>query len=268
MNKVKNVQDKIKSIVALSKELEGHLSQAEMEFLAINAAVPASDGVILEIGSFKGKSTCILAKASELAGDPYIIAVDPLTHESLEAHDLKGAADENQFQHDFFKNLKVQHVEHRVQFHQQYSYHFVESFSGKIRFLWVDGDHSYSGVKQDIKMFTPFLADGAIVAMHDVLHNLDGPIRCFAEDILQSPHFGAAGLCGSIGWGRYHSELECIQKFETDKKTLHHKINQLIPYSLHQPNFKGWTKLRYKWQRAMIPHGKITIEGWKKMMNE
>ncbi len=35
--------------------------------------------------------------------------------------------------------------------------------------------------------------------MHDVLYSHGEPARVFAEDILLSPHFGAAGCCGSTG---------------------------------------------------------------------
>lgn len=252
----------IPKIINLAKSIEGHLSHNEMEFLAINAAIEYPDGYVLEIGSYKGKSTVILAKAAELAGDDFVIAVDPLTHESLEAHDLQGNADENIFQHDFFKNVRTFDVQKRVQFHQQYSYDFIKTFSGKIRFLWVDGDHSYEGVKRDIELFTPFLADYAIVAMHDVLHNLDGPIRCFAEEILQSPFYFNVGLCGSIGWGVYHSNQEHNANYEDKKQKLLKKINKLIPYALHHPELKGWTNLRYKFHRAMVPHGRIRLEEW------
>jgi hypothetical protein len=226
----------------------------------VNAAVPTAQGSVLEIGSFKGKSTVIIAKAAALIGDDPVIAVDPLTHDSLEAHDIHGNADADVFQHDFFKNLESYGVKDRVEFHQQFSFDMVKTFEGTIRFLWVDGDHSYVGVKRDIALFTPFLADGAIVAMHDVLHNLDGPIRCFAEDILQSSNFGRAGVCGSIGWGQYHKDINHIKKYETEKQILLKKINKLIPYALNHPELKGWTKLWYKIQRAMVPHGRIKLE--------
>jgi len=45
--------------------------------------------------------------------------------------------------------------------------------------------------------FRPHLASGAIVALHDVLHTFEGPVRVFAEALLDSDEFGPAGLCGS-----------------------------------------------------------------------
>jgi predicted O-methyltransferase YrrM len=66
----------------LMKELdpvEGYLAPNEMRFLALIAACPTAEGEILEIGSFKGKSTIILAKAAAFASDAVVNAVDPMT---------------------------------------------------------------------------------------------------------------------------------------------------------------------------------------------
>jgi predicted O-methyltransferase YrrM len=37
-----------------------------------------------------------------------------------------------------------------------------------IDFLFIDGDHSYEGVKQDYELYAPLVRDGGIVALHDV----------------------------------------------------------------------------------------------------
>ena len=37
-----------------------------------------------------------------------------------------------------------------------------------VDFLFIDGDHSYDGVKQDYELFAPLAREGAIVALHDV----------------------------------------------------------------------------------------------------
>jgi cephalosporin hydroxylase len=34
--------------------------------------------------------------------------------------------------------------------------------------LWIDADHSYDGVKQDLEMYAPLVRPGGIVALHDV----------------------------------------------------------------------------------------------------
>jgi len=45
---------------------------------------------------------------------------------------------------------------------------------GTVDFLFIDGDHTYSGVKKDWDMYRKFLRPGSIVAFHDIYrcHNL------------------------------------------------------------------------------------------------
>jgi predicted O-methyltransferase YrrM len=38
-----------------------------------------------------------------------------------------------------------------------------------IQFLFIDGDHSYEGVKQDFKMYSPLVAPGGIIGFHDIV---------------------------------------------------------------------------------------------------
>lgn len=38
----------------------------------------------------------------------------------------------------------------------------------KLDFLFIDGDHSYEGIKQDFLMYSPFCKPGSIIAFHDI----------------------------------------------------------------------------------------------------
>ncbi|WP_049982659.1 class I SAM-dependent methyltransferase [Halorubrum sp. BV1] len=44
-----------------------------------------------------------------------------------------------------------------------------------IDFLFIDGDHSYEGVKQDFQMYADLMADDGIVAFHDIVTHPDDP---------------------------------------------------------------------------------------------
>lgn len=37
-----------------------------------------------------------------------------------------------------------------------------------IDFLYIDGDHSYEGVKKDFQMYSPFVKKGGLIAFHDI----------------------------------------------------------------------------------------------------
>jgi predicted O-methyltransferase YrrM len=42
-----------------------------------------------------------------------------------------------------------------------------------VDFLFIDGDHTYEGVKQDWEMYSPLVRPGGLVAFHDIAGNYD-----------------------------------------------------------------------------------------------
>jgi cephalosporin hydroxylase len=41
--------------------------------------------------------------------------------------------------------------------------------SKKLDFLFIDGDHTYEGVKEDFEMYSPFVKSGGIIVFHDIV---------------------------------------------------------------------------------------------------
>lgn len=44
-----------------------------------------------------------------------------------------------------------------------------------LEFLFIDGDHTYDGVKEDFERYAPLVADGGVVALHDVVEHQHDP---------------------------------------------------------------------------------------------
>src|SRR5580692_6299979 len=61
----------------------------------------------------------------------------------------------------------------RADSHQKTAFEEVKRIFGdeKIDLLFIDGDHSYAGVKQDWEMYSPLVRDGGLVVFHDVASN-------------------------------------------------------------------------------------------------
>jgi cephalosporin hydroxylase len=55
--------------------------------------------------------------------------------------------------------------------HEQKSYREVEEILGgnKLDFLFIDGDHSYEGVKLDFEDYKGFVRPGGLIAFHDIV---------------------------------------------------------------------------------------------------
>lgn len=186
-----------------SEAYAGHLTHREASFLALLAACAPGDGVLLEVGSFKGKSTVILAKAEAAArGRSSVVSVDPLTSPAPTDPSLDGAAS---CRDEFFGNLERAGVKEMVEFHETTSQELVKQWDRPLRALWIDGDHTLEGATSDFELFWSFLAPGGVIAFHDVMH-CSGPTRVFADRVLRSDLFGATGIVGSIGWAQRRGE--------------------------------------------------------------
>ena len=71
------------------RKTPGHLSDREARFLLLVSALAAARGAVLEIGSFKGRSTVALASGVTWSGEGVVHAVDPHTSPSPTDPDLK-----------------------------------------------------------------------------------------------------------------------------------------------------------------------------------
>ncbi len=86
----RNFTDYLLKMQQKIKDIAGHLSPRESKLLFFFASCPTTAGEILEIGSYRGKSTITQAKGAQLTGRAKIIAVDPLTSPSITYPKLVG----------------------------------------------------------------------------------------------------------------------------------------------------------------------------------
>lgn len=253
----------IENMARMAAQMEGHLTDKEVRFLCLLAAMPTTSGEILEIGSFKGKSTIILAKSLAFIGHSRMAAVDPLTLPSEtdpSVEDREGLADL------FRNNLRNHGVESIVEFHQTFSHDLGRRWNKPLRLLWIDGDHTYTGAKRDFDTFRPYLNAGAIIAFHDTLHGYEGPVRVFLEDILLSEEFGQCGVCGSIAWSQYIGKEELTELEKQSKLRLYTRVHRLIPHVVLGHRMDPWEKKLYKLKRALIPHGPVDPVSWSRQL--
>lgn len=242
------------------RRVGGFLSEREIRFLALLGGSKLADGEVLEIGSFQGKSTVVLGTAAKLAGERRIIAVDPLDSQ----YHLDRAREEGfQSPRDLFDhNLSQAGLLDFVDFRQTYSQELGKTWTGSLRLLWIDGDHSYRGTMCDFETFSPFLSDGAIIAFHDTINGFEGSLRVFMENVLLDPHFGPAGLSGSIGWARYFEDAARTRSWQADKLRLYRRLSQLVPHLAFDNHPSGWSRAAFRFHRWRVPHGGVAPQAW------
>lgn len=252
-----------------AKNIPGFLLEDEARFLGMAAAsLPSTEGAIVEIGSFKGKSTVMLAIIARHYGlGPTIApvtAIDPHNFNNTELHSHRTTEDATSF-HEFIANLQAAGVADIVDVRRAFSHDVAQQWNTPIRFLWIDGDHTYAGAKQDFDDFMPHVLPGAIVALHDALHEFAGPIRVFVEEMLRSNSFGPAGFVGSIAWAQYRPQDGA--QFQQQRATLEKLAGPLIPFFDTDKPLSGLKKIGYKIKRSRVPRTLPTLAEWSSQIS-
>jgi predicted O-methyltransferase YrrM len=247
-----------------AEPIPGFLGEAEARLLGTVAACVPRGGALVEIGSFKGKSTVMLGKVAAHYGLEPPVAIDPhnFNNAELEAHRTSPEASSYD---EFVRNLDSAGVRDRVEIHRAYSTEIAPAWNRPIAFLWIDGDHSYAGAKADFDGFARHLVPGAVVAFHDALHEFAGPIRVFVEEVLRSDRFGAAGFVQSIAWAQFRPEDG--QRFRAGRAALDRDAAPLIPLLKDERPLRGLRKVRFKLKRARVPRRTLNPAEWAAMVN-
>lgn len=231
-------------IVAAVDAVPGHLTKREIEFLALLGACPTAKGAIVELGTLYGKSAVALAKGAELADRAVVISVDRNDRPETTGH------------------LANSGVAGGISLRILPSAEFWRDFHEPIRLFWHDGANEKHYVESDIKAALARLADGAIVALHDVLNTSGERLHPFVDSILADSRFGSAGVVGSIGWARYRREGCSIDEAEA-KSRLAWRLSNLKPFhGLPKQKPRGLRKVVYEVCRQLVPHGAIQPEQW------
>lgn len=247
-----------------AEAIPGFLGENEGRLLGTIAACVPRGGAIVEIGSFKGKSSVILAKVAARYDAAPIVAIDPHNFNNAELAAHRTSPDASSYE-EFLENLGAAGVRNLVEVHRAYSTDLAAAWNRPIGFLWIDGDHSYGGAKADFAGFAPHLIPGGVVAFHDALHEFAGPIRVFVEDVLRSDRFGAAGFVQSIAWAQFRPEDGVL--FRSRRQALERVAAPLVPLLDDEGQLGGLKKLRFKIMRARVPRGALSPEAWAGIVN-
>lgn len=167
--------------------VEGWLTDEEGEALYSLARACSGRGSIVEIGSFKGRSTICLAMGAKAGRNVRVFAVDTHWGPRLE---------------EFEENIRRAGVDDVVEPVAGLSQEVALDFDEPVELLFIDGAHDYDSVKLDFERWVPKLVEGGVVAMHDTTWD-EGPKRVAEDLLLRSPSFkDARFVVGSTTLGR------------------------------------------------------------------
>jgi len=147
--------DHFKQVWKIVRRLPGWMPRDDAAFL-FDAAMAAErlEGVIVEIGSYKGRSACIMA----FGGTSEIYCVDPW-------QDLGTGFPLSV--HDFWNTVNRFDFKARIHALQGRSADVRPTFDKPIKLLFIDGNHTYEDVKRDYELWEPLVVHGGWILFHD-----------------------------------------------------------------------------------------------------
>jgi predicted O-methyltransferase YrrM len=162
-----------RGVKPLIQNIPGWLTDEEGEALYQLARNCRGDGVIVEIGSWKGKSTVCLGLGSAAGASVPIYAVDP--HADYRFGDFK-------------TNIERAGIAELVRPIASLSQAAADSFDEPIELLFVDGSHEFDLVLEDFEKWIPKVIEGGWVAFHDTTWTA-GPRKVVGQGIYRSRRF-------------------------------------------------------------------------------
>lgn len=143
-------------ISGILDSIEGWFFQNEAAMLSKYAA--QATNCIVEVGSYRGRSTVILGLAAKVpvyAVDPHINCKDEPTF--FGDYDRKVWTD-NIVKYNLAAQVRPINLE---------SHATAAVWSQPIDLLFIDGAHHYEAVKGDLQLWLPHVTDNGFVALHD-----------------------------------------------------------------------------------------------------
>jgi len=164
----------------VTQSIGGYLSLKEAGLLYWAAAEWPVAGPVLELGSYEGRSTVVLARAGRrvYAVDAWSLDVDDLSAYS------GGVAAADEAFHRFQDNLRRAQVEAQVDICRGLTQEVGQRWDISGAILFIDAGHSYADVKADLEIWTPHLLAEGLLLMHDVLGGVYLDVTQAASELL------------------------------------------------------------------------------------
>jgi Methyltransferase domain/Glycosyl transferase family 2 len=187
------------AILARMRRVEGWLRDDEAELLIRVTRLALKEQAtptVVEIGSYCGKSTLVLAAAAKsTCSVARVYAIDPHEGDVGAADSAAGVTSHTPTFESFSANISAAGLTDVVEPIRRRS--LDVSWKGPIALLFIDGLHDYFSVSRDFAHFERWLPTGAYVAFHDCDNSYPGVQAC-VEEIVALGHYREAWRAQSL----------------------------------------------------------------------
>jgi predicted O-methyltransferase YrrM len=153
-------------VLSAVRDVNGWMTDDQARRLWDRASDVREGQRIVEIGSFQGRSTVVLASAVPAGVE--VVAIDPHGGNDRGPQEISGYAAEAEADHQtFLANLERCGVRDRVRHLRKFSDAALGDVDGPIDLLYVDGAHRFMPATNDIRQWGAKVNDGGRLLVHD-----------------------------------------------------------------------------------------------------
>jgi predicted O-methyltransferase YrrM len=176
--------------------IEGWFSPDQVARLSARAAAVPPGGRVVEIGSFRGRSTVAVGLSAPEGVE--IVAIDPHAGNDRGPQEIEGYEDEAAEDNAVFhKNLAQAGVADRVEHVRKFSHDAHGDVAGDIDVLHIDGAHRFAPARDDIRTWGDRVVPGGTMLIHDSFSSV-GVTLALAATVMFSGEWRYAGRSRSL----------------------------------------------------------------------
>ncbi len=177
-------------------DVEGWMTPGQARRLWTCSRTVRPGGLIVEIGSFRGRSMIVLASAAEPGVE--LVAIDPHAGNDRGPQEFEGFQDDAAEDHDVFNaNLEKAGVADRVRHVRKFSGEALTDVTDDIDLLYIDGAHRFGPALDDIKRWSAKIKPGGDLLIHDSFSSI-GVTGALAVSLFFGPEFRYLGRSESM----------------------------------------------------------------------
>lgn len=177
--------------------VEGFLEDLEMITLFfLPSMVESVEGNIVEIGAWMGKSTICLTLGNQLVSSQ---SKQVITIDTFDCRGNYGSLQRESTLKEFKANIAKFELEKSVQYIVGDSENVQDQIHCPISLLFIDGDHTYEGVRSDIQNYCSKVSEQGLIVFHDYAYPGEPDVAIAVDEFLNhNPMYQKVLMCKTM----------------------------------------------------------------------